>query len=172
MCFEEGQKRQCEIRNPDWEKPIQPITDEELKGGKERKRPDFTCDWYDPFALCAEERKISFHIECKRLGYPPSKGYKLNENYSTRGIRRFDNKTHQYGKRAPSGMMIGYIVSMEPQQIVDEVNAFQRKHFPHNPALSFQFETSPVFKGYQALIRKNVTPEKFKLMHLWVDLKV
>jgi hypothetical protein len=171
VCFEEGQKRTCEIRNPEWEKPIQPVNDKELKGGKKRKRPDFTCEWYDPFPRCAEERAIALHIECKRLGEPTSKGYKLNENYSTKGIKRFDSYTHEYGKRASSGLMLGYIVSMKAERIVDEVNAFQQKHLPQNPPLSFQFDTPPVFKEHQHLTRRNIAPKKFTLIHLWVDLK-
>lgn len=171
VCFKEGPKRNCEIRTPDWEKPIQPVADNELKGGK-GKRPDFTCKCYNPFALCTEEHEIALHIECKRLGNSISMNWILNKNYTTRGIKRFDCPTHEYGKRASSGMMIGYIISMEPKQIVFEVNDFQQKHFPNNPALSFEFNNPPVFRERQNLKRKNVTPEVFQLIHLWVDLKV
>ncbi len=171
VCFEEGQKRGCEIRTPDWEKPIQPVTDNELKGGKVRKRPDFTCKCYNPFAPCAEELEIAFHVECKLLGNPTSKTWKIKKNYVTKGIKRFDCRVHEYGKRASSGLMIGYIINMEPKQIVIEVNKFQQKHLPYNPALSFQFVNPPVFKENQNLNRKNVNPESFRLIHLWVDLR-
>lgn len=43
ICFEEGAKCNGEIRTPDWDKPIQPVNKNELKGGKKKKRPDFTC---------------------------------------------------------------------------------------------------------------------------------
>ncbi|MFH1933453.1 MAG: hypothetical protein ABIN18_17905 [Pseudomonadota bacterium] len=171
VCFNESKKRNCEIGTPDWEKPIQPVVNNELKDGK-RKRPDFTCKCYNPFASCTEEHEIALHVECKLLGDPTSKNWILNENYTTRGIKRFDAKSHEYGKRAPSGLIIGYIISMEPEQIVCEVNNFQQKQFPNNTTLSFQFNNPPVFKEKQNLKRKNVNPEIFQLIHLWVDLRV
>ena len=36
ICFEEGAKCNGEIRTPDWDKPIQPVNKNELKGGKRR----------------------------------------------------------------------------------------------------------------------------------------
>lgn len=171
VCFEESQKRNYEIRTPDWEKPIPPVVDNELKGGK-GKRPDFTCKCYNPFASCSEEYEIALHVECKLLGNPSSNTWILNKNYTTEGIKRFDDKSHEYGKRAPSGLMIGYIISMEPKQIVYEVNNFQQKQFPNNKKLSFQFNNPPVFREKQNLKRKNVNPEVFHLIHLWVDLRV
>jgi len=171
VCFTESNNRDFEIRTPDWEKPIQPVVDKELKGGKKRKRPDFTCKCYNPFASSAEQHEIALHVECKRLGNPTSKGYNLNKNYVIKGIRRFDSRVLKYGKRAPSGIMIGYIISMEPEQIVDEVNLWQQEQCPHNQALSFQFNTPPVFEEKQNLNRKNVEPKSFHLIHLWVDLR-
>ncbi len=171
VCFEEGQKRGCEIRTPDWETPIPPVTGSELKGGKKRNRPDFTCKYSDPLATCAEEYEIAFHVECKLLGNPTSGRWKINKNYVTEGIKRFDCRIKEYGKRAFSGLMIGYIIGMEPQQIIIEVNKFQQEQLPHNPALSFQFDNPPVFKENQNLNRKNVKPKSFRLIHLWVDLR-
>ena len=51
VCCEKSKKSGREIRTPDWEKPIRPETEDELKGGKKRKRPDFTCTITNPFAL-------------------------------------------------------------------------------------------------------------------------
>ncbi len=171
VCFKESQRQNCEIRTPDWEKPIQPVTDNELKGGKIRKRPDFTCKCSNPFASCAEEHEIALHVECKLLGNPTSNSWILNKNYVTEGIKRFDCRTHEYGKRASSGMMIGYIISMEPKQIANEVNKYQRKHLLNNPAITFQFNNPPVFRKNQDLDREDVKPESFQLIHLWVDLR-
>ncbi len=171
VCFNEGTKRNCEIRTPDWEKPIQPVTNNELKG-RRGNCPDFTCKCYNPFASYPEEHEIVLHIECKRLGNPTSKRWKLNENYVIKGIKRFDCPTHKYGEWASSGMMIGYIINMKPEQIVCEVNNFQQKQFPNNSSLSFDFINSPVFRGKQNLKRKNVNPKFFQLVHLWVDLRV
>lgn len=172
VCFSESKNRKYDIPTPIPETPTLPTNDGELKGGlKKRKRPDFTCKHCNPFATCAEEYEIALHIECKLLGNPTSKTWILNKNYVTNGILRFDNEIHEYGKQAPSGIMIGYIVSMKPEQIVDEVNIWQQEQCPHNQALSFQFNTPPVFEEKQNLNRKNVEPKSFHLIHLWVDLR-
>lgn len=171
LCFEKSQSLQREIRTPDWEKPIQPVSESELKGGRSSKRPDFTCKRTNPFANCADEHEISFHVECKLLGNPSSINWKLNKNYVTEGIRRFDCSSHEYGKRAASGMMIGYIISMSHEKIQNEVNIHQRLHCPDNPPIAFLFDDKNVQQCYQYLKRKNVKPNEFKLIHLWVDLR-
>ncbi len=116
VCFNLGKDRNQELQTPYWETPIQPVTSDELKGGKKRKRPDFTCKCINPWAGSHERYEISLHVECKLLGYPTSATWILNENYLKNGIKRFDSKTHEYGKRADSGMMIGYIISMTPDK--------------------------------------------------------
>ena len=178
VCFEESQNRKknkrkdIEIRVPDAENPIPPKTESDLKGNiAKSKRPDFTCKLFNPFASCSEKYEIALHVECKRLGNPTSNNWALNKNYTIEGIKRFDDKFHEYGKRAPSGMMIGYIISMEKKQIVCEVNKFQKEIFPDNPELFFEFNDSPVAKEKQSLKRKNVNPEDFQLIHLWADLR-
>jgi hypothetical protein len=112
-----------------------------------------------------------FHIECKRLGLPSSGNWKLNENYVTNGIKRSDCTSHKYGKRAVSGMMIGYIISMTPPKIQDEVKGYQKLHCSYNPKIVFSFDNKKVQQCHQKLKRQNVKPDKFKLIHLWVDLK-
>lgn len=171
VCFEESLKNNCEISTPDWEKPIQPINSSELKGGKVRYRPDFTCKRTNPFADSSDEHEIPFHIECKRLGNPTSTSWILNENYVTKGIKRFDSKRHEYGKRAPSGMMVGYIISMSPEKILDEVNTYQKRHYPDNPIVKLECVRHDVQQYQQKLRRKELKPEAFKLIHLWVELR-
>ena len=171
VCFEESRNNNCEIRTPDWEKPIHPVTDSELKGGKVKNIPDFTCELINPFADCPSEHEISFHVECKRLGFPTSATWILNKNYVTNGIKRFDCRSHEYGKRASSGMMVGYIISMFPEKILDEVNTCQEQHCPYNPAVEFKCVKENVRQYRQKLNRNNLKPEMFKLIHLWVDLR-
>jgi hypothetical protein len=170
VCFEIGKERNQEVRIPDWQKPIPPTTLDELKGGKKNKKPDFTCSLYDPYADTLETYEILFHIECKLLGKPSSPGWILNENYVTNGIQRFDCKIHEYGKRALSGMMIGYMVSMEPTTINEEVNGYLSIYLKNAPLLSFNF-SQKICDCEQLLIRMNVPPSNFKLIHLWVDLR-
>jgi hypothetical protein len=171
VCFEESQKNNWEIRTPDWEKPIQPVTRNELKGGKVRNRPDFTCKFTNPFALSSNEHEIPLHIECKRLGAPTSPNWVLNENYVINGIKRFDSGMHEYGKRASSGIMVGYIISMSPEIILGEVNIHQKKHCSDHSAIEIEIDKNKIQQYRQKLNRKSLKPELFKLVHLWVDLR-
>jgi len=172
ICFRLGSTRNVEIRVPDWEKPIQPLSEVELKGGKIRKRPDFTCKRCNSYAETSEEYEIPFHIECKRLGAATSPQWKLNENYVTKGISRFDSPIHEYGKRACSGLMVGYMINMNPATIEAEVNSFQATHISGYPILSFQLgDPEYVSEAIQNLNRVKVRPLEFKLFHLWVDIR-
>ena len=171
VCFNFGKSRNQELQTPYWETPIQPVTGNELKGGKIKKRPDFTCKLINPWAASPEKHEISLHVECKLLGYPTSATWILNKNYVKNGIKRFDSKIHEYGKRADSGMMIGYIISMTPQEIESEVNDYQKKHEPEYPEINFFFDTTTLFNTIQNIKRKNIMPARFKLIHLWVDLR-
>lgn len=169
-CFELAKSRDIDVRTPLWEGPVQPVEKHELKGGKSRKRPDFTCKCSNPFAVSAEKHEIPLHVECKRLGNPTSESWNLNENYVKNGIKRFDSSTHEYGKRASSGIMIGYIVSMKPHEILKEVNAHQKKLLPDYPAITFDFNSPPLFQTRQKMKRKYVLPKTFELAHLWISL--
>lgn len=170
VCFDEQCKnRNIEIRVPDWEKPIQPSSEAELKGGKIRKRPDFSCKLTNPHANRLEDHELSFHVECKRLGIPTSSGWALNKNYVTEGMKRFDSNSHEYGKRVPSGMMIGYIVSMNQKEILAEVNSLIQEHLPSSSRLKFEFQNQNVQQYSQVMTRKFVKPQDFQLAHLWAD---
>jgi hypothetical protein len=171
VCFKLGKSRNQELQTPYWEAPIQPVAGDELKGGKIKKRPDFTCKFINPWAVSPEKYEISLHIECKLLGNPTSATWILNKNYVKNGIKRFDSKIHEYGKRADSGMMIGYIIGMTPQEIESEVNDYQKKHASEYTAIKFFFDTTTLFKTRQDIKRKNVLPARFELIHLWVDLR-
>jgi hypothetical protein len=171
VCFEESRRNAgSEIRTPDWEKPLQPVNKKELKGGKKRKRPDFTCKLVNTLAEGPDDYEIGLHVECKRLGAPTGKKWNLNKNYVTEGIQRFDSRSHEYGKRAPSGMMLGYISSMTHDEILGEVHTHQQKRCPENPPIQLECERENIRKYGQDLRRLNVIPREFRLIHLWVDL--
>lgn len=162
VCF----NHEYDVRTPDWEKPIQPVENEELKGGKIRKRPDFSCSFVNSLANSPETYEIPFHVECKRLGDTVG-SWNLNKNYVSNGVKRFDCKSHEYGKRAQSGMMIGYIVNMEQTAVLEAVN----KRMPDERIeLNFEF-TQKVVSCEQNFNRKHVKPSEFKIIHLWVDLR-
>ena len=171
VCYKLGKSRNQELQTPYWDTPIQPVTGDELKGGKIKKRPDFTCKFINPWAASPEKYEISLHIECKLLGNPTSATWILNKNYVKNGIKRFDSKIHEYGKRADSGMMIGYIIGMTPQEIESEVNDYQKKHTSEYADIKFFFDMTTLFKTRQDIKRKNVLPARFELIHLWVDLR-
>jgi hypothetical protein len=105
------------------------------------------------------------------LGNPTSARWILNKNYVKNGIKRFDSKIHEYGKRADSGMMIGYIIGMTPEEIESEVNDYQKIHASEYTDIKFFFDTTTLFKTRQDIKRKNVLPARFELIHLWVDLR-
>ena len=171
VCFNFGKSRNLELQTPYWDAPIQPATEDELKGGKIKKRPDFTCKCINRWAASPKKREISLHVECKLLGNSTSATWILNENYVKNGIKRFDSGIHEYGKRAGSGMMIGYIISMTPEEIESEVNDYQKKHAPEYTEIKFFFDATTLFKTIQDIKRKNVMPTRFELIHLWVDLR-
>ncbi len=172
VCFNLNRSR-ChgEIRTPIWEAPIPPVNENELQGGKKRKRPDFTCYYFNAYANSPDQQEIPFHVECKRLGSSTFPSWNLNENYVVYGIKRFDCSTHQYGQRSPVGMMIGYIINMTPPEIETEVNRYQKKHLPHCPDIAFMFDTNAPFKTHQHIQRSSVEPAQFQLIHLWADLR-
>ena len=142
-----------------------------MKGGKIRKRPDFTCKFSNPWACSPEEYEIAFHVECKRLGTHTSPSWNLNEKYVINGIKRFDCSIYEYGKRAPSGMMIGYIIGMTPEVLEKEVNRYKRKFLPYCPDVGFKFDQKTLFQTHQQIQRRNIEPVQFELIHLWVDLR-
>ena len=172
VCSEESIKKGITIPAPDWEKPIQPTNVDELNKCEYGKRPDFTCKIVNPFVSNRDAREICLHIECKRLGEAPSKSWNLNKNYVKKGVVRFDSIEHNYGKSAVSGIMIGYIESMLPDQILKEVNFYIKKYYGNGCPIMYKCTHGKVQKLYQQLKRKNILPMPFKLTHLWIDLKV
>jgi len=173
VCFKLNQSRKNgEIRVPIWEAPIQPTAEDEIKGGKRRKRPDFTCYYFNAHANSSEHQEVSLHIECKRLGSPTSPSWNLNENYVSNGIKRFDCVIFNYGKGAPTGIMIGYIINMAPEDIRADVNAYQKKILPEYPGIEFDSNEKSILKAHQEIQRRSVLPLEFELFHLWTDLRV
>jgi len=161
VCF----RRKC-VKIPQWEAPIEPSTQQDLKGGKIRMRPDFTCSIINSFAESYEMHNLSFHIECKRLGQRVG-SWNLNKNYVTNGVCRFDTRTHEYGKRAASGMMIGYIVNMDHDAILLDVNSHLLRQGFSKLAFNIQRKISTC---EQRMNRNQIAPAEFKLIHLWANL--
>ncbi len=171
VCFKMDGDGRGEVRVPAWERPRQPVSEEELTGGKKGKRPDFTCSFYNTVASGPDEHEIPFHVECKLLGKPTSRTWILNRNYVVKGMKRFDCREHEYGKRATSGMMIGYIISLSPDENVTEVNQHKNQHFQTCPDIKFAWDGGYVHRTEQSITRRHVAPATFRLTHIWADLR-
>lgn len=129
-------------------------------------QPDFQWGYRD----LQENSKKVFEVECKRLGNPTSPSWKLNENYVEKGIKRFI-PPGQYGQRAPSGTMIGYIQSMKLERILAEVNAKAAKEtIPQLILTEDGWKPQGISKLEHQLPRPfPISP--FTLHHFWVDLR-
>lgn len=60
-----------------YESNNQPVSSDQIRVSRESKRPDFQWGLVD----LINEKDLFFTIECKRLGYPSSTNWILNENY-------------------------------------------------------------------------------------------
>ena len=166
LCVKLSKGNNIEVPAPLFQLPCQDVQKVKAVGFKAAKRPDFTCPKFDH----SSGRYIFLAIEVKLLGIPTSPSWILNKNYVNHGIQRFDCATHEYGKNAPSGIMLGYIVSMSPPEVLREVNQTLSGMATPPPKLDFTFEGF-VFESEQLLIRSNVRPQSFTLSHIWTDLR-
>lgn len=88
---------------------------------QEQKRHDFLWGYFDPFETDEWRGNCNLTIECKRLGKKTTLGWELNKNYVENGTSRFILKESGYGEEV-SGAMIGYIESMDSDDILSKVN--------------------------------------------------
>jgi hypothetical protein len=131
------------------------------------KRPDFTCRLFNPYAESVDLSEVDLHIECKCIGNnrKSSPSWILNMNYINEGINRFDSLSHEYGRGANDGVMIGYIISSTKSEIQEAIN----EKLPNNiQKLKFITE-SKVEKIFTQFFRENVKPADFTLHHIWAD---
>ncbi len=170
VCREIGNTENREVRPPASDGLNQPVHAEETREEFTRKRPDFTCNCINQRAESNEGYLIPLHVECKLLGEPTSPSWILNTNYVTHGIARFDRRSHKYGNRASSGIMIGYIISMTPEQIQTQVNSCIERKLPDVPLLVFALSDVPS-QSQHRFARRHVMPTPFTLIHLWVDIR-
>lgn len=157
---------------PLWEGQNQPSSEDDIDDARLRKKPDFQWQIVNDLEHDPNRAYRHYAIECKRLGNLATKTWNLNENYVKEGILRYIKKEYGYGENTPSGVMIGYIQSMELVDIFSEVNSFVSKE-------SIAAMTHPI-NGWinggvsdmkQQLDRPQVLPTPFNLHHLWVDLR-
>lgn len=171
VCFQMNQSSRCEVRVPAWERPLQPVVENELRGGQLGKRPDFTCSCINSFAEKGEDFEIPFHVECKRLGKYRKASWNLNRNYVVNGMMRFDSISHGYGKRAGSGLMVGYVIDLCPVSVAASVNQHKQKHLSSWPDIILADRDANIHQASQTVTRVHQSPTNFTLVHLWVDLR-
>lgn len=139
--------------------------------GREEKRPDFYWQFID--SLASEEFcERRFILECKRLGSPSSPTWKLNPNYVNHGILRFLSSPHEYGKGDDAGGMIGYMQSMDFNEILQEINRSGQNNSKPIPLLQLVKDWEE--QGISELIHDFERPfpiSLFRLYHFWVDLR-
>jgi len=46
----------------------------------------------------------------------------------------------------------------------------EEKLLPDYPAITFDFNSTPLFHTRQKMVRKHVLPKSFELVHLWISL--
>lgn len=166
-CFERGK----EISYPICEVPITPeINDEDVDELLKSGRPDFSCRLKDPYAGSYRKSELDLHVECKCLGTPKRKDWVFNENYVNYGIVRFDQDDKRYGEYVSHGLMIGYVLSMSPDKICEEICEELKKVRPKFPPVCVLPTDEPLTEGEQIIFREVILPEKFTIIHLWVAM--
>lgn len=140
---------------------------------RENKKPDFYWRIVDPTAAEASCER-NFILECKRLGQQSSISWPLNRNYVENGIRRFLTSPHEYGKGDDECGMIGFVQSMNFDDILAEVNLA----ISTNPELITPL-SAPSHgwqdKGISELehdLQRPFPISPFHMYHFWVDLRV
>ena len=163
-CKRWSKERRSEIPAPLAQLPQQDADKAQIKGLDALPQPDFTCPKFD----MEMGENIFLDIECKLLGEPTSPTWILNKNYVKHGVDRFDCIKHEYGKHAPSGMMIGYLISMTPKTILSEVN----RHLHANSYLELDFAFAKKVDICRVVMqRRKVKPINFAITHIWADLR-
>ncbi len=150
----------------------QPDMDDPEPSAREDMRPDFQWELKDVQARNREEYQRFYALECKRLGFRTSPGWVLNKQYVTNGIKRFVKREYAYGspKSNASAAMIGYVQTMELNQILDEVNSFCKTNSVRQIDLSGGWRKDISFLAH-LLDRPEVHSTPLLLQHLWIDLR-
>ncbi len=149
----------------------QPDLDDEARVLREHKRPDFTWGFTDPHEPDYRKSAKQFIVECKRLGTPSRGNWILNMNYVEHGIQRFIDPTWAYAKRFSSAAMVGYLQSMQPGEVLGEVNRAAQSHGTAAIVIS---QNGWQFAGVSQLdhrVSRSFPISPLHLKHLWIDLR-
>lgn len=148
----------------------QPDPDDIARSKREQKRPDFQWAYLDRYEPDPERSSRQFVVECKRIGKATRTDWILNSNYSEYGICRFRDPLWGYGKRAECGAMVAYWESMEPSELLDDVNSHCLSYSIPEMVLVGSWNKGGVSRlGHNLNRTFELSP--FLLHHLWVDLR-
>jgi len=155
---------------PIYQCTVQPLDDEDGEKKKcENKIPDFQFQKTDINSHTSSNSTKNITVECKRLGFPSSETWILNENYVKNGIQRFISEDWRYGQGSVIGAMIGYIQNMELEDIISEINNYISKN--HIPSLNSDILNIKFLYEFHQLLNRSFEERNFKLRHIWIDLK-
>lgn len=155
-----------------YESRNQPDVDDVTRSSRENKRPDFMWGIYDHLEPDPNKSAKYYVLECKRLGQPSSPSFVFNVNYVKDGVNRFVAVAWGYGKSCRSGMMIGYVQSMEPEDVLREINVkLVAASLSPIQTSGRAFLPADVNRIDHQLVRPDIQPSPFDLRHLWVDLR-
>lgn len=171
----DAQRRAGKCRYPftiEHDSTNQPQPDDSALAPRLRKRPDFAYNMKDEQEPDFRKSQVCYQLECKRLGTPEGQ-LVFNDLYSEKGVARFRDVEHQYGKNCDSATMIGYVQDMPHEDALKEVNAFAKKRTV--PSL-VKAAAGWVARGVttlplQTLPRAAFDPHPIQLTHFWVDLR-
>ncbi len=148
-----------------------PSPDDEIRTQREDKIPDFAWGFIDHTEINPKRSARYFIIECKRLGKKPRSDWIINENYINHGVLRFLKEDYGYAKDEISGAMVGYIQSMDFDEILCEVNnAASPQAVPPLSASYEGWQKQGISRLSHVLVRQ-FGGSPFLLQHFWIDLR-
>ena len=148
----------------------QPDPDDEARSVREQKRPDFQWIFLDGYESDPHRSSKQFVVECKRIGRSSRVDWVFNSNYVNHGISRFRDPQWAYAKRFPSGAMVGYWQSMEPKEVLKEVNdESQERSLPALLLIGTWGVGGVTRLGHT--LERTFEASSFGLRHRWVDFR-
>lgn len=149
----------------------QPEPDDATGDPRLLKRPDFTWLLFNQQAADPLRSEMKYYTECKRLGSPEG-GRVFNDLYSGEGMSRFMTEQHAYAKGCKSAAMIGYIQTMEPDDILTEVNEFATSRtIPSLAQAAKAWRDKEANRLTQDALDRQFDTAKVQLSHFWIDLR-
>lgn len=148
-----------------YEAPSAPAPSDIEFQAREYKVPDFQWAYMDDLALDPNAGARHLAIECKRLG-EPTKNWDFFEEYVTNGVNRFISTRWSYGKDTPTGVMIGYLQSVDAEGALVAVNAIAAE--ASIPTLALR-ENGAEPLELDHMLERSFADTPFKLLHLWVS---